>query len=293
MAKEVESFRRAIEERDLEFAAPARRLYDLLLAPARAQLRGKTNLIIVPDDALWGLPFQALQPARDRYLLEDAALSYAPSLSVLYEIEKLRAKAAPAREATLLAFGNPALGEQTIARARTVLRSAAALEPLPEAETEVRTLAQLYGAPRSRVYTGAEAYERRIKQEAGNFSVLHFATHGVFNDASFVRLRRPLPDLPQHCDQVDQIIQRHRHAHIIKHRCQQVARSPQRTFFGQCVSGQNGVCIFQQACELFAGLPGGRLPTPHGIPSHPLARCGVPHSQPRLMREQIAQLILQ
>jgi CHAT domain-containing protein/Tfp pilus assembly protein PilF len=189
LAKEVERFRRAIEERDLEFAAPARRFYDLLLAPARAQLQGKTNLIIVPDDALWSLPFQVLQyqprsSGRNRYLIEDAAISYAPSLSVLYEIERLRAKAAPTRDATLLAFGNPALAEGTVARARTLLRSGVSLAPLPEAEAEVKALAQLYGAQRSRVYTGAEAYEGRVKQESGKFSVLHFATHGVFNDAS-------------------------------------------------------------------------------------------------------------
>jgi CHAT domain-containing protein/tetratricopeptide (TPR) repeat protein len=182
LAAQVESFRRAIEERDLEFVAPARRLYDLLLAPARAQLQDKTKLVIVPDDALWGLPFQALQPARNRYLLEDATLSYAPSLSVLYEIAKLQRRA-PA-EMRLLAFGNPALGAQTVARAQTVLRSGAQLDPLPEAEQEVQALAQLYGTARSRVYTGTEAREARVKDEAGQFSVLHFATHGVFNDTS-------------------------------------------------------------------------------------------------------------
>ena len=92
-------------------------------------------MIIVPDDALWSLPFQVLQhqlksastssgtsSGRSRYLIEDAAISYAPSLSVLYEIEKLRPKAAPARDATLLAFGNPALAEGTVARARGVAR---------------------------------------------------------------------------------------------------------------------------------------------------------------------------
>jgi CHAT domain-containing protein/tetratricopeptide (TPR) repeat protein len=182
LAKQIESFRRAIEARDLEFTAPARHLYDLLLAPARAQLQGKTTLVIVPDDALWGLSFQALQPARNRYLLEDAALSYAPSLSVLYEIEKLRGHNSPARERRLLAFGNPAFDEQTIARA--VLRSGVRLARLPEAEQEVQALAQLYGAERSRVYTGAAAREAHVKTEAGQYSILHFATHGVFNDAS-------------------------------------------------------------------------------------------------------------
>jgi CHAT domain-containing protein len=55
---------------------------------------------------------------------------------------------------------------------------------LPEAERQVRTLGQLYGAAHSRVYTGAEAREDRFKAEAGKYRILHLAAHGVLNDAS-------------------------------------------------------------------------------------------------------------
>src|SRR5204862_1349591 len=126
LTEKVESFRRALAERDLEFSKPARALYDLLLAPARAQLQNKTNLVIVPDGALWELPFQALQSAPNRFLLEQSALSYSPSLSVLYEIEAHQRKRAEEKKtggATLLAFGNPALGNMTVAHAKSVLRS--------------------------------------------------------------------------------------------------------------------------------------------------------------------------
>lgn len=54
---------------------------------------------------------------------------------------------------------------------------------LPEAERQVRTLGQLYGAAHSRVYTGAEAREDRFKAEAGRYRILHLAAHGVLNDA--------------------------------------------------------------------------------------------------------------
>ena len=50
--------------RDLGFRASAHKLYELLLKPAQAQLRGKTNLVIAPDDKLWELPFQALLSGR-------------------------------------------------------------------------------------------------------------------------------------------------------------------------------------------------------------------------------------
>jgi CHAT domain-containing protein len=62
----------------------ARRLYDQLIKPAEKHLLGVTKLIMVPDGPLWDLPFQALHRGQT-YLLEDFAISYAPSLSVLRE----------------------------------------------------------------------------------------------------------------------------------------------------------------------------------------------------------------
>lgn len=44
-------------------------------------------------------------------------------------------------------------------------------------------LAQLHGAA-SRVFIGAEASEARLKSEAANAGILHFATHGILNDAA-------------------------------------------------------------------------------------------------------------
>lgn len=183
LSARVEGFRRALAERDPAFKEPARKLYDLLLAPARAQLRGCNVLVIVPDDALWELPFQALQSAPDRYLLEESAISYAPSLSVLYEM-KNQQQGGAASDTTLLAFGNPVFGEVAAERMKMTLRSGTKPEPLPDAEKEVKSLAEIYGPARSRVYTGAAAREEAAKTEAGKFRVLHFATHGVLNNSS-------------------------------------------------------------------------------------------------------------
>jgi CHAT domain-containing protein len=183
LARQVESFRRRLAERDLGFRDAARRLYDLLLKPARAQLRGKTDLVIAPDDKLWDLPFQALLSGDNRYVLENSAVSYAPSLTVLREMAKERRRGAETARMSLLAFGNPALGRDTMARAALALRDEK-LDPLPEAEAEVKELGRLYGAARSKIYVGAEAREDRAKNEAGDFRVLHFATHGVLNNAA-------------------------------------------------------------------------------------------------------------
>ncbi|HET9529525.1 MAG TPA: CHAT domain-containing protein, partial [Blastocatellia bacterium] len=188
LARQVEAFRRQLAGRDLGFRASAKRLYELLLKPAQAQLRGKTNLVIAPDDTLWELPFQALLTGANRYLIEDAAISYTPSLTVLREMTRRRerqtASSTPSLASTvLLALGNPLLKSGTIKRASETLRDGK-LEPLPEAEEEVKELARLYGLSRSRVYTGAEAREERVKSEAGQARILHFAAHGMVNNAS-------------------------------------------------------------------------------------------------------------
>src|SRR6185503_16241922 len=106
LSDRVNEFRRMLAERDLNYQDSARQLYDLLLKPAEEQLRGRKTLCLVPDQALWELPFQALQPRTGVHLIEDYTLFYAPSLSVLREVTKQRS---PVRLKTLLAFGNPQL----------------------------------------------------------------------------------------------------------------------------------------------------------------------------------------
>jgi tetratricopeptide (TPR) repeat protein len=76
LATQVLAFADAIERRRDTIAAEGRALYDRLLGPAREQLADRTQLVIVPDDSLWMLPFDALRapgdsaaPA-DRYLAE-------------------------------------------------------------------------------------------------------------------------------------------------------------------------------------------------------------------------------
>ncbi|MCM3900095.1 MAG: CHAT domain-containing protein, partial [Pyrinomonadaceae bacterium] len=184
LTKQVESFRNQLAGRDLGFRASALKLYELLLKPAQAQLKGKTNLVIVPDDKLWDLPFQALLASANRFLIEDAAIAYVPSLTVLREMTKRRKnQKIDADSDTLLALGNPLLGKETIERATLVLRDEK-LDPLPEAELEVKALGQLYSPARSKIYVGAEAREDRAKTESGQATILHFATHGTLNNAS-------------------------------------------------------------------------------------------------------------
>ncbi|MCA1579297.1 MAG: CHAT domain-containing protein [Acidobacteria bacterium] len=183
LVKQIESFRQQLATRDLGFRVSASKLYDLLLKPADAQLRSKTNVVIAPDSNLWDLPFQALVNNGGRFVIEDASITYAPSLTVLREMTKRRMSQTTSRTpATLLAFGNP-IGRENANHSGPALRDSN-LDPLPEAGEEVKTLARLYGAVRSKVYVGAEAREDRVKGEAAQAGILHFTTHGTLNNAS-------------------------------------------------------------------------------------------------------------
>lgn len=185
LAKRIESFRQQLATRDLGFRAGAVKLYDLLLKPAQAQLRGKNTLVIAPDSSLWDLPFQALVNNANQFMIENASITYAPSLTVLREMTKRRKNQSPnPAPASLLAVGNSQSdSEIATRRGQSALRNHN-LAPLPEAGEEVKALGRLYGAARSKIFVGNQAREDLLKSEAGRASILHFTTHGTFNNAS-------------------------------------------------------------------------------------------------------------
>lgn len=160
-------FQQLIAERRPAFAAEARALYRLLLQSAAVALQGAEQLCIIPDDGLWDVPFQALQTSNGRYALEDYAIRYAPSLSVLTE---LATRQQPTAAKSLLAFGNPTMPNE----------NDFPFAPLPEAEKEVAALGKLFRS--AQVFTGGTATERQFKALAEQYSILHLATHGVLNN---------------------------------------------------------------------------------------------------------------
>jgi CHAT domain-containing protein/tetratricopeptide (TPR) repeat protein len=183
LEKLCQEYHKQLADRRVSYQDLATKLYDLLLKSARSQLLGKTHLVIIPDGVLWELPFQTLQSARNHFLIEDAAISYAPSLTVLQKMMQTRQKRGTAPANTLLAIGNPIISTQTSARVKTVLMDEQLL-PLPEAERQVKLLQKLYTPSHSKVYIGHRADEAKVKAEAGNSRILHLATHGILNDAS-------------------------------------------------------------------------------------------------------------
>jgi CHAT domain-containing protein len=176
----VERFREQVARRDLNVPDSARLLYQEVVAPADAYLKNKTELVVIPDGVLWDLPYQALQSRPGHYLIEDIAISYAPSLTALREMMRPRSRVG--QQATLIAFGNPTIGAGVGPRRKAALMDES-LSPLPAAEIQAKSVAQIY-SPDSRVYVGAEAREDLWKSESPSYRIVHLATHGVLDNRS-------------------------------------------------------------------------------------------------------------
>jgi CHAT domain-containing protein/tetratricopeptide (TPR) repeat protein len=201
MATRVADFRQRLAGNSADFKELARDLYDLLLQPAQTELHGKDAICIVPSEGLWELPFQALLSSSNKYLLEDHALFYAPSLSVLREMKnkalaqhaRLKAgsagfltKVSPATSPALprlLAMGNPSLNSQSVSRF-SLTRSEISFDSLPQAEQEVNAIGEIYGSRASTILIGTAAREETFKATASKYPVLHFAAHGVLDDVN-------------------------------------------------------------------------------------------------------------
>jgi hypothetical protein len=57
-------------------ADAAKYLYTVLMQPLQKDIEGMSSLIIIPGQELINVPFEGLQTANDKYLVEDYAISY-------------------------------------------------------------------------------------------------------------------------------------------------------------------------------------------------------------------------
>lgn len=176
IAQKVASFRQSIDN-----AVAARELYDLLLKPAESQIAAKSKLIIVPDGPLWDVPFEALQSADEKYVIEQAAVSYAVSFSALREMRKRRApRTNKAPATTLAAFGSPALGNEVIERLQ---RTYTGLKIADSDTSEIERLQPLYGPKSGRSYTATRAKKEQLRTEMNVAGVLHLATPAILDQS--------------------------------------------------------------------------------------------------------------
>ncbi|MCI0489913.1 MAG: CHAT domain-containing protein [Blastocatellia bacterium] len=200
--------------------AISRRLYRDLVKPLRSEIGPEIErLVIVPDEALHYLPFETLihdgdfntaddagSPTPDdpdhasrithhaRFLVEDFAISYVPSATVLNRL-RVKEHPSPARDrADSLVLANPVMNETRDGSKNPASQSRALFDdeglhiaPIPFAAAEARALSRYFGAG-SEIHTGSEASESLIKAaRLDRFRVIHFATHGLISQRAPAR----------------------------------------------------------------------------------------------------------
>lgn len=176
------SYAAALSSHDLSYAADARKLHEILLAPVVRAAPQTRHLCIIPDGALWRVPFESLIDEHGAFAIERRAFFYAPSATVLLR-ERARKPAADTTDHVFFGMGDPLL-EEPAGEIGAETERAVSRAPIPEAAREVRTIARIIGPRSSSVFTGPDALESRAKTDASQYRIVHLATHGVLDDAN-------------------------------------------------------------------------------------------------------------
>ena len=143
-------------------ATAARSLYIMLLNPAGRELTSTRELTVVADGALGRLPFATLRDSRGNYVVDWAAVRYAPSV---WAAERARPASDLNSRANAAIVGNPSFAR----------RSFPGLTPLRGAAREVRLIRALYQTPS--VLFGPTATRSAVVNALTRSDLFHFAGH--------------------------------------------------------------------------------------------------------------------
>lgn len=141
----------------------ANNAYRLLIQPIADLLPPNVDdrVILIPQGALFNVPFHALQDNQGKYLLERHTLQIAPSIQSLALVKKRStANMKP------LIIGNPKPMPES-------------LDPLPGAEQEAKNIGLLFN---TNPLIGDAATEVDVTKRLTQASVIHLATHGLMDD---------------------------------------------------------------------------------------------------------------
>ena len=197
LRQNVQKFLAAITDKNnpdtMEYRRQALWLSQQLLQPVSGMLKGN-KLLIVPDGVLHRLPFEALllpgtsaqgDLRRLSYLIRRFAISYAPSASVLSELQNEHKPRAPKK---FIGFGDPVYEQRAEGLIVSTLRTAGAtrlnFQPLPYSREEITGIAKLFADEDAEVFFGEDASEQNVKapERLKHYQMVHFSTHGYINE---------------------------------------------------------------------------------------------------------------
>jgi CHAT domain-containing protein len=190
--KLVQEYLRTITDVSNQDFSAGHALYKALIQPGLSS--GIKRLIIVPDDVLYFLPFEALlekDGGRD-WLIRNYNVAYAPSLSALRELILRRKTNGGQAGKDILAIGDPAYGAnemQPSARGDSgpLQSGGSSAEPrfsrLAFSGQEIERISALFKpARRDTLLRGLASEENFKKHDLADYRIIHFATHAFVDD---------------------------------------------------------------------------------------------------------------
>jgi CHAT domain-containing protein len=170
IASERNALLEALSRKDSDASnVAAARLYGRLMSPIAADLGAAEEVVIVPDAATASIPFAMLKnTTTGRYLIEEYALTFAPSAAAYVDTVKRPKPALPLRP---LIVGDPEFREALFP----------GLQRLQNAEGEARQIAAFY--PGAEVRTGAAATRESIIASMESAGLVHIGAHAIANDS--------------------------------------------------------------------------------------------------------------
>ena len=171
----VEQLYRKSSKLDINDSSIYRNSYQVYTSVLKSILRTTTatDLIIIPDDILNYIPFDALctDETKKSYLLYSHVISYASSATLWQGNAPKRS----VNKNTLLVFAPEFTGnnsQDALSRAK--------LSPLKYNQLEANQIAKQFS---STIFKGHNATIANFKKQVNKYSMLHFATHAAANDA--------------------------------------------------------------------------------------------------------------
>lgn len=220
-------------------------LYTELVRPGLD--RQTKRLVFVPDDILYFLPFETLLQSgnQGRWLIQDYAIAYAPSLSSLWEIIKRGRRDGTKHKKDILAFGDPVYGpaedQDNSQNSSDIFQdfyssSAFKFFRLKYSGVEVQRIAALFNKNREEIYQRESASEQVLKNlDLEDFKIIHFAAHGLIDDQNPARSSIVLSLDSK--SQEDGFVQM-REIYNLKMRADLVSLSACQTGLGQFIRGE-------------------------------------------------------
>jgi len=181
-------------------------IYNMVFNPISFCLENKKHIIIVPDSILLSLPYNTLitRPFRPRlnskefssapWLINKYSISLSPSIKSLYMVRRMAEL--PPGELDYIGFGNSKFDNvetqnfdleenEYFLRGINSSGSIKSLPPLPEAEEEIKSIANLFPSNKVKVLLGRDATEINVrKANLYDYKVISFATHSLMGGES-------------------------------------------------------------------------------------------------------------